>query len=136
MAKLSEMFPSRYLKAADCDESDLVLTVREIKSEQVGQGKDAEDKYVLYFEETEKGLVLNKTNSNTIAKLHGDDTDDWEGKKIALYATEVEFQGQVSLGIRVRLQAPRAKGKAAKAEAAALIPAVGDDDDDEAGPPF
>lgn len=136
MPKLGEMFPSNYLKAADCDDADLVLTVRDIKQKSMGQGKDKEDKWVLYFAEVEKGLVLNKVNTNTIAKLHGDDTDDWEGKKIALYATEVEFQGQVSLGIRVRLQAPRAKGKAAKDEAAALIPAVGDDDDDEAGPPF
>lgn len=120
MAKLSEMFPSRYLKAADCDESDLVLTVREIKSEAVGQGKDAEDKYVLYFEETEKGLVLNKTNSNTIAKLYGDDTDDWEGKKIALFATEVEFQGVMSLGIRVRARTPKGRNAEPKAAAAAV----------------
>lgn len=134
MAKLSDMFPSKYVKAADCEDSDLVVTVREVKQERVGQGTDAEDKFVVYFEETDKGLVLNKTNAGTIAKLYGDDADDWEGKKVALFATEVSFQGQMSLGIRVRARAPKAAGKPAKAEAKpAAVAASADVDADDEG---
>ena len=57
----------------------------------LGQGKEALDKWVCYFDGTDKGLVLNKTNLNTIARLYGDDTDLWIGKPITLFATEVQF---------------------------------------------
>lgn len=130
MPKLNDMFPSKWLKAADCDEADLILTISELRQESVGQGADAGMKWVCYFEETEKGLVLNKTNTNTIAKLYGDDTDDWEGKKIALYATEVEYQGQQSLGIRVRSRPPKVKA------AAKATPATDNGDGDDDHPPF
>lgn len=116
MARLGDMFPSKYLKADDCD-PDLVLTMSEVKMETVGQGDEADYKPVLHFHETEKGLVLNKTNSTSIAKLYGDETDAWEGKKVALFATEVDFQGKQVMAIRVRLKAP--KGKPAPATTAA-----------------
>lgn len=120
MPKVSEMNPSKYLKAeADCvdpdgDPADLHLTITEVRQETVGMGAQADKKWVLYFKEVDKGLVLNKTNTKAIAKLHGDDTDDWEGKRITLYQTEVEYQGETMLGIRVRLTAPKAKGKPGK----------------------
>jgi len=110
MAKLGDMFPSKYLAAADCEEEDLVVTISEVKEERLGQGNQAEDKFIVYFNEVDKGLVLNKTNAKSIADLHGGDTDDWEGKRVALYATEVEFQGKRSMGIRIRLKAPKQKG--------------------------
>jgi hypothetical protein len=62
---------------------------------------------VLFFREEEKGLVLNKTNTTIIAKLYGDDTDDWVGKPVTLYATEVQFQGDMVDAIRVRNKPPR-----------------------------
>lgn len=104
--KISTAFPSSTLKAADIEDGDLILTVTDVQIETVGQGKDAEDKPHVYFQETEKKLVLNKTNAATIAKLYGDDTDDWRGKRIALFATEVEFAGSMTMAIRVRMRAP------------------------------
>ena len=60
-------------------------------------------KPVVYFRGKEKGLVLNKTNANKITTLLGsDDTDNWEGRQIRLYATEVRFGGETMEGIRVK----------------------------------
>jgi hypothetical protein len=74
----------------------------------LGKGKDAEDKVVLKLRETPKGLVLNKTNWNTISKVLGsDDTDDWEGKRIALWSMDVQFSGEMVRAIRVRPRAPK-----------------------------
>jgi hypothetical protein len=115
MPKLSDMMPSNYLKAADCEDDDLVVTIKDVKEEVLGQGADAHTKWILMFREVEKGLVLNTTNIKAIGKLHGDDTDDWIGKRIALHATEVEFKGERMLGIRVRLKAPKADAKPSKA---------------------
>lgn len=108
MPNIDQMFPSKYLKAGDCEEADLTLTIASVKFEELGQGDKAETKPVVYFDEAEKGLVLNKTNATTIAELHGRTTEQWIGKRIAIYATEVEMGGKVSMGIRVRLRAPKA----------------------------
>jgi len=106
---INNAFPSKWLKSADIPEdADLVLTVNRVEIVEVGQGEDAEQKPVIYFDETEKGLVLNKTNAGTISKLHSPETDNWPGKKLALFATEVDFGGKQTLAIRVRLKAPKA----------------------------
>jgi hypothetical protein len=66
-------------------------------------------KPVAYFEGKDKGLVLNKTNSNTISAAYGDETDDWVGAEIVLYETMVEFQGQRKPGIRCLVPPRRQK---------------------------
>jgi hypothetical protein len=110
------MFPSRFLKAVDFADGDQTLTIADIREERIGQGRDADDKYVVYFEELEKGLVLNKTNSGIISKLHGDDTDDWIGKEVTLYSAEVQFKDDMVDAIRVRSKPPRKAGKAPQPE--------------------
>lgn len=118
MTKISDMYPSRWLKASDCEDEDLAVTIDRIVEEEIGQARDL--KWVVYFKELDKGLVLNKTNTTTIAKLWGDDTDDWEGCQITLYATEVQFQGDMVEAIRVRSKPP--KGKKPSRPSPAVMP--------------
>jgi hypothetical protein len=111
MPSINSMFPSKYLKGgADVPaEEVVVLTVRETKFEEVGHDEKAETKPVVYFKETEKGLVLNKTNAASISKALGsDDYTTWPGKRISIAATDVEFGGKVTLGLRVRTTPPKA----------------------------
>ncbi len=101
---INSAFPSKYLKAdADVDEDGIVVTIKLVKVENVGQGARAEQKPVVYFDEVDKGLVLNKTNATFIVSIAGDDdTDGWKGTKIRLIATDVEYAGDLVRGIRVR----------------------------------
>lgn len=106
MPKMNEAFPSKYLKAdddvPDIAEGGLIVTISGAEFETVGQGAEAAQKIVLYFKETSKGLVLNKTNATTLTKLFGsDDTDDWIDRRCRLVATDVEFKGDMMRGIRV-----------------------------------
>ena len=110
MPKLSDMYPSNYLRAADFEDGDSVLTIKQVEEDSIGQGKDAKDVWVCYFKEEDKGLVLNKTNSNTIATLYGDDTDDWAGKPVTLYATEVQFQDKMVDGHPRPVKPPKVEG--------------------------
>jgi len=49
-----------------------------------------------------------KANCNTIAKITGSrEFDDWTGKTIHLYRTEVEFGGEMVESIRVKLKASK-----------------------------
>lgn len=124
---INNAFPSKYLKSGDIPEdADLVLTIREVISENVGQGEEAEQKPIVYFQEQEKGLVLNKTNATAIANLYGPETDGWTGKRIGLFATEVDFAGKQTLALRVRLKAPRTAPVVVTGSDASPLPEVWD----------
>lgn len=110
MPRVSQMYPSKWLAAVELDESDLTVTITGIANEPVTPD---ESKWVLYFQETDKGLVLNKTNTRTIAALYGDDTDDWLDRPITLYPTWVDFQGKQVEAIRVRPKPSKAAKKPA-----------------------
>lgn len=103
--KIGSAFPSDFLKAADLNDTPVQVTIKGIKIEEVGRSK--EEKPILYFEGKEKGLVLNRTNGKTIAKIaNSEETDDWKGVKIILYPTETEFGGEMVDCIRVRAPKP------------------------------
>jgi hypothetical protein len=103
--KVSEEFPSKYLKASDLNGSQPTLKIESVLKEEVG--RDNQQKMVTYFEGRQKGLVLNKTNSNTLTYKFGDDTDEWIGKSVQLYSEPVYFQGKTTDGLRVRPAAVR-----------------------------
>ena len=103
--KVSQAFPSDYLKAADLRGRDITVVMGSVKMETVG--KDKELLPVLYFQGKDKGLVLNKTNGRKIAEAFGDEMDSWAGGEIILYEAQVEFQGNVGPAIRVRLAPPK-----------------------------
>ena len=106
---INDAFPSKYLKASDLpEEGSQQFTIERIEIEEVGQEKTR--KPVIYFEEDNKGLVCNKTNARTIAKVLGTEQfEEWAGKKINLYRAEVDFQGEMIEAIRVKLRVPKAK---------------------------
>jgi hypothetical protein len=97
--KLGEMFPSKSLKADDFKDNPQVLTMADVE---IVTFDDGTKKPALSFQEHEKRLLLNRTNSNIIAESYGDDTDAWRGKRIQLYAARVEFKGDIVDAIRVQ----------------------------------
>lgn len=111
--KLSEAFPSNFLKADDLQGKSVTVTIQDVTLEDIGKGHDMQSKLVLTFKGKDKKFVCNKTNSKTIAKLYGDDTDDWAGNPIIIEPREVEFQGDMVWAIRVSLKKPA--GTASKA---------------------
>lgn len=106
--KISNAFPSKFLKAGNLQDRNVTVTMSHVVIEDVGDG---ERKPVLYFQGKNKGLVLNKTNSGTIAAVYGDDTEAWNGKLIVLYPAMVDFRGDSVEAIRVRTPMPAAKLK-------------------------
>jgi hypothetical protein len=105
--KVSDQFPSKYLRVEDLDDADMTLTIKRVTTEDLGQGNEKQRKIIVYFRECEKGLACNKTNAGVIAKLYGDDTDMWLGKRITLWPNhDVEFKGEIVSAIRVRSKAP------------------------------
>ena len=118
---LNDAFPSNFLKASDLGDRDVTLTITEAEMEEIGQD-EKQNKLVISFKGTEKGLICNKTNATTIGKLYGDDTDKWIGQRITLMAREVEFKGESVMAIRVSLKKPAAAKAAAPVAPAAPEP--------------
>jgi hypothetical protein len=131
MPKLDDLYPSKWLASADLEEDqDLVVTIKNITQEKM---RDGTSKVCIAFREPGiKPFLANKTNCKTIAKLYGDESDDWLGKRITLFVTEVDFAGDSVPALRVRSKPPK-DPKAAKPAAKATGPIIpkepGDDDD-------
>ena len=104
---INSVFPSKYLKAADLQGRDVMVTIERVTLEDLaGNGDDKDVKPVVYFKGKTSGLGLNKTNANTIADLYGPETDNWIGRAITLFPTHTDFNGRQVECIRVRVQAP------------------------------
>jgi hypothetical protein len=115
--KTSEVFPSRFIKAADIEgKDDVVVTITNVTVEEVGD----DQKPVARFKGAEKGLVLNRTNWDRIAYIAGnDDSDAWPGVRIGLYCELVSFGGKTGPAVRVR---PPGKQAAAAQQQATAAP--------------
>lgn len=117
--KVSEAFPSKFLKVEDLRGRKVEVKIKNVEMEKIGD----DYKPVLSFSGKDKTLTLNKTNALMIAKIIGtDDMDDWIGKKIVLRPDVTTFQGKPTDCIRV--EAPAASS------APAALPADTSDDDD------
>ncbi len=104
------LFPSEYLGSHDLQGKDATVTIKKVVVEELKTDRGSERKPVMYFEKTEKKLVLNKTNAKSIAALYGPEINVWAGKRITLYGTPVSAFGKEVEALRVRPTAPQAEG--------------------------
>src|SRR5262245_12799683 len=102
-----ELFPSKYIKAADLGGKPLMVTIKSATIEALNNpnGGGQQDKLLLSFVNQPKKLVCNVTNYNSISDLHGDETDNWPGKRIELYPTRASVGGKSFDAVRVRAPA-------------------------------
>lgn len=89
-----------YLKKEDIREPQNV-TVVDVWSETVlGSNRP---KLIIAFEEIEKPLILNKTNTKRLIQIFGTpDTTEWRGRILLYVEKTVEFGGRMVGGVRVK----------------------------------
>lgn len=92
-------------------DEDLIVTIDYVQREQVtGTGGKKEECTVAHLI-GQKPMILNVTNSKSIAKLYGPYIDDWSGKQITLYASMTKLAGDMVECLRVRPTAPAKRRK-------------------------
>jgi hypothetical protein len=97
--RTDDVFPARFVKAADIGDREVSVTITKVALEDVGD----ETKPVAYFKDKEKGLVLNRTNWDRISLAAGsDETEDWPGVSVVLYTEPVTYNGKTGPAIRVK----------------------------------
>lgn len=100
--KLHEVFPSRFLEAAELEGQELTLTIERYEKD-VPVGRENDLCTVIYFKETDgRGMVLNKTNGFRIGAYHGPDLDKWGGCEITIYPSTCDLAGKTVDCIRVK----------------------------------
>lgn len=82
---------------------EMLLTITKFSGEeQVTTGEGTKVKQVLYFKEPVPKMIMNITNGNTLTLLYGSHPDNWIGKQIQVFATEVKAFGKVQDALRIR----------------------------------
>lgn len=109
-------FPTKYVRGADLKSRDATVTISDIEPghELKGSNGEKDTGLVLYFAETKKMMVVNKTNAKTIAGMYGNELTEWIGKRITLYPEHVSAFGSMHEAIRVRPKKPAAKVQAVR----------------------
>jgi hypothetical protein len=99
---------TRFFRAEDL-KNEIRLKIKNVTEEKMADG---EMKLTVWFTNSKRGLVLNRTNNRTIRAAFGDAVDGWSGKIIVLYPTTAEFRGKMGPALRVRIPPPKDSYKA------------------------
>lgn len=101
---------SPFIKGDDLEEGE--RTIVTIKTAEEVDFPSGDKVPVLSFLELDQKLTLNKTRIKKCVELLGEDTDEWIGKKIAIYPIDVQFNGKTMPGVAVAAPPKKAKGVA------------------------
>ena len=97
----TKLFP--YVAGDSLVGREVPMTIKSFSPETVTGEHGQEDGYILYFNESKKGLILNKTNAKAIAKAYGKETDDWVNRPVILYAERGKWFGEWHEAARVKV---------------------------------
>jgi len=89
---------------------DMVLTIKSCAIEIVNgtDGKKQECMVIHFMENGVKPMICNKTNAKTITKIHKTPyIEQWSGKQIQLYASNVSAFGTQTEALRIRDMIPQ-----------------------------
>ena len=94
-----------YIKAEDLGGRQVRVTIERVAIEEIKSDNKSEKKLVAHFAGKDKGLVLNRTNADTLNEIFGtDDYDEWTGAVI-LFPDITTFGGKKVPCVRIRANA-------------------------------
>lgn len=79
-----ELYPGRFIKAADLKGKNVTLTIASVDLEELEGDKGKQVKGIVGFDKTEKHLALNKTNGICLKEMFGKKVQGWVGKRVTL----------------------------------------------------
>lgn len=103
--QLNDIFPKRYARAEELQGKEVTLTIARVVPEKMRPNPKAPEvqKFVVYFREARKGVVMSKSLAYQIAEIAGsEETDDWAGKVIALTTELMDVAGRKVLTFHAR----------------------------------
>lgn len=105
-----KLYNPNYLGSYSLEEGkDMILTIKDVTLENVtGSDGKTDECTVVKWVENVKPMILNKTNASAISKVMGSPyIEDWKGKSIQLYVTQIKAFGEIVDALRVRPFSPK-----------------------------
>lgn len=119
------MFEGKYLGSWNLadpktgEKRDVTVTIAKVEAAVItGENGKTDKKPLVHFVGKELPMIMNKTNCKTVAAMYGNDTREWSGKRIVLYATVTSVGGAQKDCIRIRPTIPTDTKKGATDHAA------------------
>lgn len=81
-----QLYPGRFLKAGDLAGKKVTVTIKDVNLDRLESTDGKKTKGILSLVETDREVVLNKTNGLCIRAMFGRKLADWAGKRITLFA--------------------------------------------------
>jgi hypothetical protein len=101
---MSKTIESKYLKASDLQGRTVKFVIDSVSMEDLSQeNKPPEIKACVKLRDRTKAWVLNRTNTESLIKFFGAESNDWAGKEVELFAVAVQVNGESKEGIRCKL---------------------------------
>jgi hypothetical protein len=111
-----QLYPGRFIKAGELLGKKVTLTITDVDMEDLmGEDGKPKAKATVAFKETEKQLVMCKTNGLCLKGMFGKKLSDWIGKRVTLFpdtwnnepATRVWGSPDIAQDIEVEVSLPR-----------------------------
>lgn len=81
-----QLYPGRFIKAGELLGKKVTLTITDVDVEDLmGEDNKPKAKATLTFKETEKQMVMCKTNGICIKAMFGKKLSDWVGKRVTIF---------------------------------------------------
>lgn len=99
------LFPNKMLLLGSQNlnaEEELVAKIKTASVQEIKNQQGQEERVPVLTFDNAPPMVLNITNARTIANLYGEQYDNWVGKSIQIYATEVKAFGVEQMALRIR----------------------------------
>ena len=94
----ARLYITSYINAAALKEAPITGPIDRVEELELDDGM----KLVLFVAGHAKGLPLNVVNTNTLCDRLGDNTDDWIGATVELFADRCSFRGKMVDCVRIR----------------------------------
>lgn len=112
------LFDSTYLRWFDLNDSPALVEIVKVESDvaMTLPGGAKSKRPVVHMKlvngkiQNMKPMVLNKTNGNTIAGIHGVKPSTWSGKEVVLFKDKTQCKGKTVDCIRIRAKKGQANG--------------------------
>ena len=108
---LNEIFPKRYASAEELQGKEVTLTIARVVPEKMRPNPKSPEvqKFVVYFREARKGIVMGKSLAYQFAEILGsEETNDWAGKVVTLTSGLMDVAGRKVLTFQARRPASSA----------------------------
>lgn len=115
------LFPSKMqlLGSQNLNEGEeLIAQIKSVAIQEIVNTSGQKESVPVVRFENAPPMVLNITNSRTIASLYGEHYDSWKGNSIQIYATQVKAFGQNQMALRIREARPKTEQNLSQHEAA------------------